>query len=111
MTVAWSYAATGLTIALVGLQVGRLLVPEINKPNFYRGKGGELFLGTVGAVLTILLFFFGFRLFWDNGIWGLLQLFLIVLISGFLSRLGLLQNGASPCLLAALGVAQAIKIF
>ncbi len=97
---------------MVGLVVGKQMVPPINRPNIYRGRLGESIFAGTGLALTAMMLFFGFRLFWDNGFWGFLQLVIISAVGGFLANLRWLQqNGLTPILCTGLGVAQAIKIF
>ena len=112
MSVTWSYAATGLSIVTTGLAISHIhLSPAINRPNMYRGKFGEYVLGLNGLIMTVLLIYFGFRLFWDNGFWGLLQFLIVIMISGVLVNLRWLQNALTPLICTVLGLAQAIKIF
>jgi hypothetical protein len=111
MSVFWSYAATGLSISIIGLAVGQQMVSPVNRPNFLRSKAGEAAFGLVGLLLTLLLFFFGFRLFWDNSLWGLLQFVVAALVTGAVSKLNFLRNGLTPFVCCALAIAQAIKIW
>lgn len=111
MSITWSYAATGLTIAITALAVGQRLVPRHNRPSMFRGVAGELALGALGLMLSGLLIFFGFRLFWDNGFWGLLQLLVVAFVAGWLSSLRVLHNGLTPLVCLGLATAQAIKIW
>jgi hypothetical protein len=107
----WSYAATGFVLTITGLHIGQALLSTGNRPNIYRGPAGEAVLGVTGLTLTLLMFFFGFRIFWDNAWWGLIQLPLAALASGFLTSMSWLNNGLTPIIFAGLGIAQAIKIF
>lgn len=112
MSVTWSYAATGLSIVSTGLIIGHThLIPAINRPRMYREKLGEYVLGLSGLILTALLFYFGFRLFWDNGFWGILQFLIVSMATGIVIKIRWLQNGLTPLICIALGLAQAIKIF
>jgi hypothetical protein len=65
------------------------MVSPVNRPNFLRSKTGEAVLG---SLLTVLLLFFGFRFFWDNGLWGLLQLFVVSLVTGVALKLPFLNK-------------------
>jgi hypothetical protein len=87
------------------------MIPLINRPSMYRGKLGEITLAGSGLALMTLMLFFGFRLFWDNGFWGLLQLLLTSLVAGALANIRWLQNGITPLICTGLGIAQAFKTF
>lgn len=95
---------------MAGLLIGQRMLPKINRPNVYRGRFGEILLGLMGFVLSILMFFFLFRLFWDNGLWGILQLLIVSIVVGFVVNRQFVQSGVVPIICSLLGVAQAIKI-
>ncbi len=111
MSYTWSYAATGLTMAIVALSTGQSMVSPVNRPNVLRTGIGQMIFGTVGLVLTMMLFYFGFRLFFDNGFWGLLQLVLVIVAAGFFSRMAFFQNLLALLVLTIACVAQAVKIW
>lgn len=112
MEVLWSYAATGLSMAVLGLYIGQPMIHPVNRPNLFRKGLGELVFGLTGLLLTVFLLFFGFRLFWDNGMWGLLQVFVMLIVTGFLGRLQFLHaSGLTPIVLAVLCSFQAYKIW
>lgn len=111
MAITWSYAASGLTIAVVGLAVGQTMVPRLDTPNVFRSKGGQILFGLLGLVLTALCLYFLFRLFSDNGWWGLLQLFIVSLVCGLITRMQWTQNVLVPIVCAVLGCVQAYRIW
>ena len=111
MSATWSYAATGLTLTIVGLAVGQQMISPLNRPNFFRSGLGLWAFSFSGLLMTILMFFFGFRLFWDNGLWGLLQLLVVSLLSGVIANTSVRHSGLTPLVCCGLAVAQAIKIF
>lgn len=111
MSVLWSHAATGLSISMLGLAIGRHMVSPINRPNLLRLRAGEALLASIGLLLTVQLFFFGFRLFWDNGLLGLLQILTVSLATALLLRLTFLHNGLTPFICCAFATAQAIRIW
>lgn len=98
-------------MALVGLSTGQSMVSPVNRPSLLRTGFGQITFGIAGVILTLMLFYFGFRLFYDNGFWGLLQLVVAAVVSGFFSRLSIFQNALAPYILSAACLAQAVKIW
>ena len=87
------------------------MVFPLNRPSLLRTGVGQITFGIVGVILTLMLFYFGFRLFYDNGFWGLLQLVVVAVVAGFFSRLSIFHNALVPYILSVACLAQAVKIW
>lgn len=111
MSIFWSSAATGVALSIATLAAVRVVSPEWNRPDALRGDTGTTLLGALSIVSPILLLYFCYRAFTDEGAWALLQIPFAAFVGAWMSRSHIVANGITPFLLTAFSFFVANRIW